>query len=62
VFADPAASAGQADDVVGGVSWYLNRMVKITAEYEAILFDRGAPDGGDRPTERGVFTRLQFAF
>jgi phosphate-selective porin OprO and OprP len=62
VFANPAASAGRADDMVGGVNWYLNRMVKITAEYETILFDGGAPDGGDRPTERGVFTRLQFAF
>jgi phosphate-selective porin OprO and OprP len=62
VFANPAASAQQADDVVGGVNWYLNRMVKITAEFETMLFDGGAPDGGDRPTERGVFTRLQFAF
>ena len=62
VFANPAVAARQADDIVGGVNWYLNRMVKITAEYETILFDGGAPAGGDRPTERGVFTRLQFAF
>ena len=27
-----------------------------------ITFDGGAPDGGDRPTERGVFTRLQVGF
>ncbi len=62
VFANPAASARRVDDVVGGVNWYLNRMVKITAEFETNLFDGGAPDGVDRPTERGVFTRLQFAF
>jgi phosphate-selective porin OprO and OprP len=62
VFANPAASARSVDDVVGGVNWYLNRMVKITAEFETNLFDGGAPDGGDRQTERGVFTRLQFAF
>jgi phosphate-selective porin OprO/OprP len=62
VFANPAVSAGRADDVVGGVNWYLNRMVKVTAQFETILFDGGAPDGGERPAERGVFTRLQFAF
>jgi phosphate-selective porin OprO/OprP len=62
VFANPAVAARRADDVVGGVNWYLNRMVKITAEYESILFDGGAPDGGDRPTERAILTRLQFAF
>jgi phosphate-selective porin OprO/OprP len=62
VFANPAASARRVDDVVGGVNWYLNRMVKITAEFETNLFDGGAPEGGDRPAERGVFTRLQFAF
>jgi phosphate-selective porin OprO/OprP len=62
LFANPASAARQADDVVGGINWYLNRMVKITAEYEQIQFDGGAPDGADRPTERGLFTRLQFAF
>jgi hypothetical protein len=37
-------------------------MVKITAAFETNLFDGGAPEGGDRSAERGVFTRLQFAF
>ncbi len=62
LFANPATAAREAHDIVGGVNWYLNRMVKITAQYEAGLFDGGAPNGGDRPSEKGVFTRLQFAF
>src|SRR4029453_6100684 len=47
LFANPAAAAGRADDVVGGVNWYLNRMVKITAEFETNLFDGGAANGED---------------
>jgi phosphate-selective porin OprO/OprP len=62
LFANPATAARQADDWVAGINWYLNRVVKIATEYEHIQFEGGAPDGGDRPTERGVFTRLQFAF
>jgi phosphate-selective porin OprO/OprP len=62
VFANPSAAARAAHDAVVGMNWYLNRFVKITGQYENIQFDGGAPDGGDRPAERGVFTRLQFAF
>jgi phosphate-selective porin OprO/OprP len=62
LFANPASAARQADDWVGGINWYLNRVVKITAQYEQIQFEGGAADGGDRSTERGLFTRLQFAF
>jgi len=61
-FANPASAASQARDSVVGVNWYLNRFVKITGQFENISFRGGAPNGGDRPTERGVYTRLQFAF
>jgi len=61
-FANPASAASQARDSVVGVNWYLNRFVKITGQFENITFRGGAPNGGDRPTERGVYTRLQFAF
>jgi phosphate-selective porin OprO and OprP len=62
VFANPATAASQTHDSVVGVNWYLNRFVKVTGQFENITFRGGAPDGGDRPTERGVYTRLQFAF
>ena len=61
-FANPATAASQARDSVVGVNWYLNRFVKITGQFENITFRGGAPNGGDRPTERGFYTRLQFAF
>ena len=62
VFANPAAAARAAHDSVVGLNWYLNRFVKLTGQFENIQFDGGAANGGDRPAERGVFTRLQFAF
>jgi phosphate-selective porin OprO/OprP len=62
VFANPSAAARTAFDSVVGMNWFLNRFVKLTGLYENIDFDGGAPNGGDRPAERGVFTRIQFAF
>ena len=44
-----------------GVNWYLNRGVKLSAEYQEVRFRGGASDG-DRPTERGVLTRVQVGF
>lgn len=61
-YANPAAAARTSNDSVVGVNWFLNRFVKLTGQYENITFDGGAPNSGDRPAERGVFTRVQFAF
>ena len=61
-FANPAVAASESHDAVVGLNWYLNRFVKITGQFENIVFRGGAPNGGDRPTERGIYTRLQFAF
>jgi phosphate-selective porin OprO and OprP len=62
VFANPSAAARAALDSVVGVNWFVNKFVKLTGQYENINFDGGAPNGGDRSAERGVFTRVQFAF
>ena len=61
-YANPSVAAKTANDSVVGVNWFLNKFVKLTGQYENITFDGGAPNGGDRPAERGVFTRVQFAF
>jgi phosphate-selective porin OprO/OprP len=61
-YANPSAAAKTSNDSVVGVNWFLNKFVKLTGLYENITFDGGAPNGGDRPAERGVFTRVQFAF
>ena len=61
-YANPSVAARTANDSAIGVNWFLNKFVKLTGQYENITFDGGAPNGGDRPAERGVFTRVQFAF
>ena len=43
------------------MNWYLNRGVKLTAEYQEVRFRGGATEG-DCPTERGVLTRVQVGF
>jgi len=61
-YANPSTATRAAYDSVVGVNWFLNKFVKLTGQFENINFDGGAPNGGDRPAERGVFTRVQFAF
>ncbi len=60
-FANPASAAAKANAIGTGLNWYLNRNVKVVLQYEDTQFEGGAPNG-DRPAERVVFTRLQFAF
>jgi len=62
VFANPDAAARQANAAGVGLNWYLNRNVKIAADYELTRFDRGALAGADRPDEHALFTRFQIAF
>jgi phosphate-selective porin OprO/OprP len=62
VFANPDASAREATAAGVGLNWYLNRNVKIAADYELTRFDRGALAGADRPDEHALFTRFQIAF
>ncbi len=57
---DNAARKATAGGV--GINWYLNRAVKISADYELTTFDGGAPAGADRAREHGVFTRFQIAY
>jgi phosphate-selective porin OprO/OprP len=61
-FADPLAAARKASTIGVGLNWYLNRNVKIAADYELTRFDRGAALGADRPDEHALFTRFQIAF
>jgi phosphate-selective porin OprO and OprP len=61
LFANVQVAAERARAWTGGLNWYLNRNIKIVLDYEQTHFDGGAVIG-DRPTERGVFSRLQFSF
>jgi phosphate-selective porin OprO/OprP len=62
VFANLDQAARKATAGGVGLNWYLNRNVKIAADYERTTFDRGAAAGADRPDEHAVFTRFQIAF
>ena len=57
---DNAARSAKAAGI--GLNWYLNRVVKISTDYELTRFDGGAVSGGDRADEHSILTRLQFAF
>jgi phosphate-selective porin OprO/OprP len=62
VFANIDNAARRATAGGVGLNWYLNRTVKISADYELTRFDGGAPGGADRAREHSVFTRFQIAY
>ena len=65
-YADITRSARSADSWGLGVNWYLNRNVKVNFDYDETEFVGGG--GGtalaplDRPTERVLLSRVQFAY
>jgi phosphate-selective porin OprO/OprP len=60
-FVDPTKSPRRAREWVGGVNWYLNRLLRISVDYGNTNFTGGAV-GGNRAPERVVITRLQANF
>lgn len=60
-FGSVATSPRNAREWVGGVNWYLNRAVRISADYGDTCFDGGAA-GGNRPNERVLLQRFQLNF
>ncbi|MBI5505088.1 MAG: porin [Deltaproteobacteria bacterium] len=62
VFADPEKSATAAQSWGVGVNWYLNKNVRLEADYEQTTFDGGGKSGADRDDEQAFFTRLQLAW
>jgi phosphate-selective porin OprO/OprP len=60
-FADPAKSPGQAHEWLGGVNWYLNRLVRLSVDYGHTNFGGGALNA-DRAAERVILARFQINF
>jgi len=58
LFVDSRDSAREAQETVVGVSWHRNRTVKVVLNYARTRF-RTEAGGADRPTEHGLFLRLQ---
>lgn len=63
-FASATTSPRIAHEVVGGVNWYLNRLVRISADYGRTNFGGGATiaQGINRPTEKTLIIRFQINF
>jgi phosphate-selective porin OprO/OprP len=62
VFANSALSAGRAQGWTAGLNWYLNRYVRAMVNFDHTWFNGGAPNGGDRPSEDTILTRLQLSY
>ena len=62
VFANPDASADRAQGWTAGLNWYLNRYVRVMANFDHTWFNGGAPNGRDRPSEDTILTRLQLSY
>ena len=59
---NPAVTPRHLHEWVGGVNWYLNRLVRITGDYGVTSFGGGAPNGGDKAPERIFILRFQINF
>jgi phosphate-selective porin OprO/OprP len=63
-FAVPTTTPRHAKEWVGGVNWYLNRMLRISLDYGHTNFGGGATvaAGGNRPSEKAIIQRFQINF
>jgi phosphate-selective porin OprO/OprP len=63
-FADITKSPRVTHEWVGGLNWYLNRLVRISVDYGRTNFGGGAvlSLGGNRPTEKVIIVRYQINF
>jgi phosphate-selective porin OprO/OprP len=59
--ANPNANPSKATDYGIGLSWDLSREVRLLFTYDQTKFDGGAPNGGNRPDEKVLITRFQYA-
>jgi phosphate-selective porin OprO/OprP len=60
-FASSATTPRHAHEVVGGVNWYLNRLLRVSLDYGNTNFGGGATLG-NRLSERVLITRFQVNF
>jgi len=57
----PTVSPNKATDWGVGLSWDLSREVRIMLDYDQTSFQGGAVNGGNRPDEKVLITRFQYA-
>jgi phosphate-selective porin OprO and OprP len=59
--ADRATSVREASDSGIGLNWYVSRLLRVYVDYDQTKF-KGGVAGSDRPDEKVLISRLQFAF
>ena len=62
LFANPATSVSRAQGWTAGVNWYLNRYIRVMANFDHTWFSGGAAAGRDRPSEDTILTRIQLSY
>jgi phosphate-selective porin OprO/OprP len=62
VFANPDLSATRAQGWTVGLNWYLNRWIKVMANFDHTWFEGGRAGGRDRASEDTILTRLQISY
>lgn len=64
IFANPTSSVTSAREWGAGLTWFMNRHVKLVCDYGQTEFEGGAPPtvGGDRETEKVLAIRSQYTF
>ncbi len=61
-FANPNSAARKAKAWAVGINWYAAKQVRLMLDYNSTEFTGGAPNGGDRPDEELLMSRVQFVF
>jgi len=62
VFANPDTAVERAQGWTAGLNWYLNRYVRVMANFDHTWFDGGRVGGRDRPSEDTILTRVQLSY
>lgn len=62
LFANPATSAKSADAWSAGLSWWLNKNVRVLTSFSRTTFSGGATGAVTKQPEETLFTRIQLAF
>jgi phosphate-selective porin OprO/OprP len=62
LFANPDLSVDRAQGWTAGANWYLNRWIRVMADFDHTWFSDGRAGGRHRPSENTILTRLQINF
>ncbi|MGH7990278.1 MAG: OprO/OprP family phosphate-selective porin, partial [Limisphaerales bacterium] len=62
IFADPTTSAKSADAWSVGLSWWLNKNIRVNTDFSRTTFSGGASGAVTKEPEEVFFTRIQLAF